>query len=127
LEAFLADVIEKRQGLSPTRIEIHIGDNASADYFKDECARCLPSILPQGMQVRIIRWRQKEGGETLDNRYILTEIGGVSFGVGLDDGADGETDEVTLLEDKTYRFRWAQFAGSEPAFELVDVLVIEGN
>jgi hypothetical protein len=63
----------------------------------------------------------------LHNRYILTDIGGVSFGVGLDDGIDGETDEVTVLEDMTYQFRWAQFAGPAPAFELVDELVIERN
>jgi hypothetical protein len=50
----------------------------------------------------------------------LTDIGGVSFGVGLDDGADGETDEVTLLEDKTYQFRRAQYMSPEPAFDLVD-------
>lgn len=127
LEAFLAAVMEKRQSVSPTRIEIHTGNNTSADFFRDECERCLPSIVPQGIQVRIIRWRQREGGEILHNRYILTDIGGVSFGVGLDDGIDGETDEVTLLEDQTYQFRWAQFVGIEPAFELVDELVIEGN
>jgi hypothetical protein len=127
LEAFLAAVIEKRQSVSPTRIEIHTGNNTSADYFRGECERCLPSIVPQGIQVRIIRWRQRAGGEILHNRYILTDIGGVSFGVGLDDGTDGETDEVTLLEDKTYRFRWAQFAGPEPAFDFVDKLIIEGK
>jgi hypothetical protein len=53
LEAFLA-VIEKRQSVSPTRIEIHTGNNTSADYFRDVCERCLPSIVPQGIQVRII-------------------------------------------------------------------------
>ena len=47
--------------------------------------------------------------------------------MGLDDGADGETDEVTLLDDKTYRFRWAQYMKPEPAFELVDELIIEGK
>jgi hypothetical protein len=50
---------------------------------------------------------------------------GVSFGVGLDDGADGETDEIMLLENKTYRFRRAQYMSPEPAFELVDELIIE--
>jgi hypothetical protein len=63
----------------------------------------------------------------MDKVEILTDIGGVSFGVGLDDGADGETDEVTLLDDKTYRFRWTQYMSPEPAFELVDTLMIEGK
>jgi Regulator of RNA terminal phosphate cyclase/Sigma-54 interaction domain/CRISPR-associated protein (Cas_Csm6) len=72
-------------------------------------------------------WRQREGGEKLHNRYILTDIGGVSFAVGLDDGDDGETDEVTLLEEKTYKFRWMQYRGPEQAFYLVDELIIEGR
>jgi hypothetical protein len=127
LEAFLSAVLEKRDGMLPTCVEIHTGDSLGYDYFKTECEQRLPSIVPEGIQVHIVRWREKDGGEKLHNRYILTDIGGVSFGVGLDDGAEGETDEVTLLDDKTYRFRWAQFVGSEPAFELVDELVVEGN
>jgi len=55
----------------------------------------------------------------------LTDIGGVSFGIGLDDGDDGETDEVTLLEDKKYKFRWVQYMGPELAFDLMDKLIIE--
>jgi hypothetical protein len=127
LEAFLSAVLEKRYGMLPTRIEIHTGDSLGYDYFKAEGEQRLPSLIPEGIQVHIVRWREKDGGEKLHNRYILTDIGGVSFGVGLDDGADGETDEVTLLEDKTYRFRRAQYMGPEPAFELVDELMIEGQ
>ena len=127
LEAFLSAVLEQRCGMLPTRIEIHTGDSLGYDYFKTECKQRLPSIVPEGIQVHIVRWREKDGGEKLHNRYILADMGGVSFGVGLDDGADGETDEVTLLEDKTYRFRRAQYIGPEPAFELVDKLMIEGK
>jgi hypothetical protein len=127
LEAFLSAVLDKRYGMLPARVEIHTGDSLGYEYFKTECEQRLPSIVPEGIQVHIVRWREKDGGEKLHNRYILTDIGGVSFGVGLDDGAAGETDEVTLLEDKTYRFRWAQYMSPEPAFELVDELMIEGQ
>jgi hypothetical protein len=127
LEAFLSAVLEKRDGMLPTRIEIHTGDSLGYDYFKTECEQRLPSLIPEGIQVHIVRWREKDGGEKLHNRYFLTDIGGVSFGVGLDDGADGETDEVTLLEDKTYQFRRAQYMSPEPAFDLVDKLMIEGK
>jgi hypothetical protein len=127
LEAFLSAALEHHYGMLPPRIEIHTGDSLGYDYFKTECEQRLPSIVPEGIQVHIVRWREKDGGEKLHNRYILTDMGGVSFGVGLDDGADGETDEVTLLEDKTYRFRRAQYISPEPAFELVDELMIEGK
>jgi hypothetical protein len=126
LEAFLAAVIEKRQIAPLMRVEIHTGDHASADYFRGECERCLPSIVPEGMRVRVIRWRQRDGGDLPHNRYILTDVGGVSFGVGLDNGTDGEADEATLLEEKTYQIRWVQLAGPEPVFEFVDELMIEG-
>jgi hypothetical protein len=126
-KAFLSAVLEKRYGMLPIRIEIHTGDSLGSDYFRTECQQRLPSLIPEGIQVHIVRWREKDGGEKLHNRYILTDIGGISFGVGLDDGAAGETDEVTLLEDKTYRFRWAQYMSPEPAFELVDELMIEGQ
>jgi hypothetical protein len=88
LETFLTAVLEERYGVLPTRIEIHIGDSLGFEYFKTECEQRLPSIVPEGIQVHIVRWREKDGGEKLRNRYILTDIGGMSFGVGLGDGAD---------------------------------------
>jgi len=132
LEAFLLAILEQRYEKLPIRIEMHTGDELGADFFRDECRRCLPNIIPVGISVRFIRWKQKVAGEKLHNRFILTDKGGVIFGVGLDDGdgADGETDDVKLLDNETYKFRWAQYQrdmGSETAFDLVDELVIEGE
>jgi hypothetical protein len=42
--------------------------------------------LLSGVSVEFVRWRQKAGGDKLHNRYVLTDIGGVSLGVGLDEG-----------------------------------------
>lgn len=129
LEAFLDAILEQRQGEPPTRIEIHASDRLEAGFFKSECDRHLPKIIPEGISVRLVQWRQKEGGEKLHNRFILTDKGGVRFGVGLDDsdGADGETDEVESLGEETYKFRWAQYASSDPAFDFVDKVDIEGQ
>ena len=123
LEEFLAVILKGRDGVPPTRIEIHTSDEAKALFFKDECEQRLPDIIPEGMSVRLVRWRQREGGEKLHNRFILTDRGGVRFGVGLDDGEDGETDEVELLGEATYQFRWAQYT-SDPAFDFVDEVII---
>lgn len=59
------------------------------------------------------------------------------FGVGLDDGdgADGEKDDIVLLNDGIYKFRWAQYqykdtdpnGGPGSAFKFVDKMVIEGK
>jgi len=49
LEAFLCAVLEKRDGIPPTRIEIHTGDSLGYDYFKAECEQRLPGLIPEGI------------------------------------------------------------------------------
>jgi hypothetical protein len=126
LEEFLAVILKGRDGVPPTRIEIHTSDKAETLFFKNECEQRLPDTIPEGMRIRLVRWHQRDVGEKLHNRFILTDMGGVRFGVGLDDGAEGETDEVELLGDATYKFLWAQYT-SDPAFDFVDELVVEGR
>ena len=74
----------------------------------------LRRCVPEGMRVVIRRLTQKPDGERLHNRYILTDLGGVAFGVGLDDGGAGETDDLTLLERAVYELRWGQYGGNPP-------------
>ena len=128
LEAFLLAILEQRYGMPPTKIEIHTNDELGPDFFRGECERCLPDIIPADISVRFIRWKQKIVGEKLHNRFILTDRGGVMFGVGLDDGdgAVGETDDIKLLDDETYKIRWQQYT-SGVAFDLVDELTILGR
>lgn len=126
LEAFLTAVLEGRNDESLVRVTVHMEAKSEASFFKRECEQRLPNIIPEGMRVRLMRWRQRDGGEKLHNRFILTDRGGVRFGVGLDDGAEGETDEIELLGEEPYKFRWVQYT-SAPAFDFVDELIIEGK
>jgi hypothetical protein len=75
------------------------------------------------------RLGQKTGGEKLHNRYILTDLGGVAFGVGLDEGDDGETDDLTLMDRALYELRWSQYDGDPPpGFEQEETPVeVEGT
>ena len=66
------------------------------------------------MRIVVRRLNQKAGGERLHNRYILTDLGGVAFGIGLDDGNDGETDDLILMDRAQYELRWSQYAGDPP-------------
>ena len=59
LEAFLSAVLVKRYDMLPTRIEIHTGDRLGSDYFKTECEQRLPSLIPEGIQVHIVRWQRR--------------------------------------------------------------------
>jgi hypothetical protein len=62
---------------------------------------------------------------------VLTERGGIRIDAGLDDGADGETTDVTLLDAAVYRVRREQYGKREPpeenAFEFVDEITIVGQ
>jgi hypothetical protein len=129
LEAFLAVAISRRRPGEIVKVEIHAGDELETTFFTTQCRQCLPQIVPSGMRVRIRQWRERPGGEKLHNRFILTDIGGVSFGIGLDDsdGEDGQTDDIQLLNQGTYSLRFAQYAGPTPAFDPVAEISIDGK
>ena len=82
-------------------------------------ASAFPRHLPAGQKVTIRRLTERPGGERLHNRYILTEHGGVSFGAGLDE-RPGATDDLQVLDRKTYDKRWRQYSGTSLAFDRSD-------
>ena len=117
LSAFLR-VVEARA--SEITLELHTADRAdkpSWTEFQKECDDKLPPVLPAGMPLSVYRWKEREGGEKLHNRYILTDIGGVQFGVGLDEGEPGTTDDIARLSVDTFRKRFEDYAGPNSAFD----------
>jgi hypothetical protein len=50
----------------------------------------------------------------------LTDVGGVLFAAGLDEGDHGATDDLHLLDREQYEARWQQYAGDAPAFDRPD-------
>ena len=73
---------------------------------------------------------QRSGGEKLHNRYLLTEIGGVSLGLGLQETLErdhGETDDICRLSSTQHEMRWGQYVSAR-AFDLVaDPIEIEAT
>jgi hypothetical protein len=131
LEAFLTATFTGRVYPAPRVIEIHLsadGDSKpTAAYFAERCGALLPGLIPRGVEIRIFRWHQRPGGEELHNRYVLTDLGGIRFGAGLDEGDAGETDELEILDNDVYRARFVQYDPAGPAFDLVDQVVIVGT
>lgn len=116
-EAFLERMVSQRPGEMPKRVEVHTAaDNTGTEeFFRGECDTKLRRCVPKGTQVLVRRLKQKQDGEKLHNRYILTDLGGITFGTGLDTGNEGETDDITLMDRGQYELRWSQYGGDPPA------------
>ena len=125
LPAFLSILTAERPVGPPETIEIHTsGGGATLDYLKDFYEK----IIPAGIQITIYQWQERPGGQRLHNRYILTDLGGVSFCHGLDTGKDGETDDISRLDRKQYIFRCKQYDYATQAFDqAADPLEITGT
>lgn len=106
-------------GIALECIRVHCSEKSPRVFFEQEAAR-MAVRFPSGISIEFVRWSQKPGGERLHNRYVLTDVGGVSLGVGLDAGHAGETDDVLLLPRAQYALRWAQYAEENGAFDCVD-------
>ncbi|WP_300335245.1 hypothetical protein [Accumulibacter sp.] len=127
LKAFLEACFPRRVGLAMERVEFHTAFKPEVIDFVKECQRQLPQRIPTGVSLRIVRWRERVGGEGLHNRYILTERGGVRLAWGLDEGGHAQTDDLSLLEPTLYGARWGQYCSEQPAFDFVDDLVVVGT
>ena len=117
LEAIL-DVLSTH-GIVPAIVRVHCSGKADRVFFEQEAAK-MAARLPSGISVTFARWRQRDGGERLHNRYVLTDLGGVAVLGGLDAGDAGETDDFLLLPRAQYEQRWAQYVVDDGAFDHVD-------
>jgi hypothetical protein len=94
------------------------GMEMSADYFRAVCERQLPRTVPHGLTISVARLRERDRSEKLHNRYVITDLGAVAFQIGLDEGDEGESDDVQLLERALYELRYQQYVSDTPAFDL---------
>lgn len=117
LEALMAVVADN--GLALEVVRVHCSEKSQLAFFEQEAGK-MAARLPSGISIEFVRWRQKAGGDRLHNRYVLTDVGGVSLGVGLDAGDAAETDDLLLLPRSQYRLRWSQYVEANGAFDCVD-------
>jgi hypothetical protein len=131
LEGFLNASFTGRAFPAPRVIEVHLSADGEAKptaaYFAARCQELLPRRIPLGVEVCLFRWHQRPGGEELHNRYVLTDLGGIRFGAGLDEGDAGETDELEILDSDVYRVRFGQYDPAGATFDLADQVVVVGT
>ncbi len=140
LEAVLAICNENVCGLEGIQVELYTSidrcfkswerydDRDPADeeleYNKlvAACQNQLPDLIPASISLKVVIWKQKENGEKLHNRYLLTNLVGVMFGTGSDEADDpdsSESDDIVLLEEGQHATRYRQYSGNHPAFDQV--------
>lgn len=111
-------------GGAPKRLEYHLGDKGTAEWFSDKLLGQVKFFdLPDGLALTFYRWKERPGGEEFHARYILTDLGGIRYDVGLDesDDPDGkQTTDVSALDPETYQHRWSEYRPDSKEFDLVD-------
>ena len=119
LEHFLLAAVQHRSSAATITVEVHTGDKATFTFFESECQSRLPSLIPTGIDVRFRRWKR----EQLHNRYILTNLGGVTFQHGLDENqqaAGSNEDLVQLMDADVCQQILAGYCGAEPKYTPAD-------
>ena len=123
LTAFLHEAMSARPAAVPGRVEVVLAadrpKSPEEEFFRAACYKRLCGCVPNGLRVVVRRVSERPGGQELHNRYILTDLGGIEFGHGLDEADEGETeDDLSLLDEEAYERRWNQYFGDPPpAFE----------
>jgi hypothetical protein len=71
-----------------------------------------------------LRLGKGEGGKELHERYLLTDIGCIKVGPGLDEGEAGEEFELVRLGQDLYRDVWTDYASEQPSYDCVKEIPI---
>lgn len=79
--------------------------------FRSCCEEQWRRIVPEHVQLSIVRLAEKEGKERLHNRYLLTDIGGIvlPYGFNLFEG-DGQFDDVSVMSAAQFTKRRAMYS-----------------
>ena len=86
-------------------IDFHLGNNIAVDHLQLLCANHITGALVPGIKVNFFIWPRDQ----LHDRYVLTDVGGVRFGIGLDiwDGSGPEKVEISRVSENTRRRWWS--------------------
>jgi len=87
--------------------------------------RQLEDLIPAGLTLRVFFWSQKPGGIALHPRFLLTDLGGINFENGLDEGGPGEATLVTLLHHEVWQKCRADYCQTTVAFGITRESIID--
>lgn len=137
LRAFLHETWNRSYLRTAARVELHMSllryrnpgehldrteEKRCFENLKSDCRKKLPGLIPADKELIIRVWRQRNQGEKLHNRYILTDVAGVLFGTGIDQSNrrnSAETDDLALLTAVQHRQRREQYRAEMTHFDPV--------
>ena len=86
-------------------------------------------MIPNGLEVEFIRF-QENGNARFHDRFILTEIGGVSLPDGLDEEDGVPTPaggRATAMSKADYANQWRRYAKITSAFKKTGSIILRGE
>jgi hypothetical protein len=120
VRAFIKEALSEK--INQTEVEIQLLFDSSK-YAATHIKKQLASLEADfSFKLSVLGICEKLEGEKLHNRYLLTELGGVSFGVGTDASKDYHTDDLFLLDKEIYTKRWNQYLNAA-AFDIKQQLI----
>lgn len=102
------------------RFELHLkykNIHQDINSWKSLCREKVSPLLPQKFKMKVFVWKKKWDGDDMHARYILTELGGIRYDYGLDEGWVGTTTDVELMAPEVYEKRWKDFQEKSSAFK----------
>lgn len=131
----LKEFLKHTSAVRKPEIQIHVrlkdDNNPLTEEWADikgQSRKHLPNIIPRGQSITLRCWTEREDGESLHNRYILTDVGSIVFPYGLAEGTGpGSTDTLARLDVDSHQERLRKYDVSNPAFDLAGEVVIEGT
>ena len=107
---FLGVLSKRRNGVPLQRLEYHVSDKWDEAEFRRRLDTYLKPHLPPGLTVAFCRWNEDD----MHNRFILTNIGLLEFGTGLDEyvkgGPSPREDQLNRLSDTDHSKFWTKYS-----------------
>lgn len=106
---------EFNYGKGISRIDIHTSDRRG--NLQAQLTQKVTPLLPAGITVRCFQWPESD----MHDRFILTDVGGIFFGHGLDEHTDNNLEEVlvSVLEHQAFKKEKSKLNGTPVSQSLV--------
>jgi hypothetical protein len=93
------------------------------EILEREAARLFSSVIPNGVEVTIFCWKEKEAGEDFHARYLLTDRGGIAVDAGFSAEGKHQTTDMRLMSYDLSQEKLRTFVRGATCYELVEPVI----